>query len=73
MPREERDKLFDEYDREAAKLAGTPVPIKVRDEVDTMREAIPDLKRLMRYERRAWSRRKRALRNFMDIKFKRSD
>ena len=33
-----------------------------------MREAMPDLHRLARYERTAWSRRKRALRNFTEIK-----
>ena len=35
-----------------------------------MRAAMPDLERLARYERRAWSRRRRAMRNFMAIKFK---
>jgi hypothetical protein len=33
-----------------------------------MRQAMPDLDRLVRYERRAWSRRKRALRDFVAIK-----
>jgi hypothetical protein len=31
---------------------------------------MPDLKRLARYERRAWSRRKRAFRSFIEIKSK---
>jgi hypothetical protein len=45
-----------------------PAPPKIRDEVDAFFEALPDLERLDRYERRAWSRRKRAIRNFMEIK-----
>jgi hypothetical protein len=44
-----------------------PKPLAVRDEFDAMRLALPDLKRLERYERRAWSRRKRAIRDFIEI------
>ena len=33
-----------------------------------MREGLCDLVRLLRYEQRAWSRRKRAVRAFMAIK-----
>jgi hypothetical protein len=33
-----------------------------------MRHAMPDLDRLERYERRAWSRWKRAIRDFISIK-----
>jgi len=36
-----------------------------RDEFDAMREAMVDLERLRRYERRAWSRRHRAIREFI--------
>jgi hypothetical protein len=43
-------------------------PVPERDEVDAMRAAMPDLVRLMRYERRAWSRQKRAIRRFMNAK-----
>ena len=39
-----------------------------RDEHEALREGIDDLVRLLRYERRAWSRRKRAVRAFMAIK-----
>jgi hypothetical protein len=39
-----------------------------RDEFETLREAIPDLERLARYERRAWSRQKRAVRMLIAIK-----
>jgi hypothetical protein len=38
-----------------------------RDEFDAMRRAMPDLDRLARYERRAWSRWKRAIREFIRI------
>jgi hypothetical protein len=43
-------------------------PIKLRDEFDALRLAMPDLDRLARYERRAWSRRKRAVCEFIEIK-----
>jgi hypothetical protein len=36
-----------------------------RDEYEALREGIGDLVRLLRYERRAWSRRRRAVRAFM--------
>jgi hypothetical protein len=42
--------------------------IKTRDEFDALWHAIPDLKRLARYERRAWSRRKRAIRELIETK-----
>jgi hypothetical protein len=38
------------------------------DEFDAMRRAAPDLSRLERYERRAASRRNRAIREFIFIK-----
>jgi hypothetical protein len=40
---------------------------KERDEDEAICAALPVLKRLSRYERRAWSRRNRALRRFMEI------
>ena len=42
-------------------------PLKDRDEFNSMREAIGDLERLRRYEKRAWSRRNRAIREFITI------
>jgi len=48
-------------------------PSEERDELDAMCEAIPDLKRLARYERRAWSRRRRAVRDFLEIKSRNGD
>ena len=71
MTAQERTKLQEEYDRELDGLESKPAPIAERDEVDAMREAMPDLERLARYDRRAWSRRKRAMRNFMAIKIRR--
>lgn len=38
-----------------------------RDEVEAFCEAIPDLKRLERYERRAWSRQERAIRDLIGM------
>ena len=43
------------------------MPPQIRDEFDALREAMPNLARLHRYERRAWSRRKRAVREFIAI------
>ena len=45
-----------------------PEPLAMRDEFDAVRLALPDLKRLERYERRGWSRRKRAIRDFIEMK-----
>jgi hypothetical protein len=39
-----------------------------RDDYEALREGICDLLRLLRYELRAWSRRKKAVRGFMAIK-----
>ena len=41
------------------------------DEYDALEEAVPDLTRLERYERRAWLRQKRAIREFLNLKFAR--
>ena len=51
-----------------AQCAAHEAPPEERDEVDALREAIPDLRRLERYERRAWSRRKHAIRAWTEIK-----
>jgi hypothetical protein len=42
--------------------------VNLRDEHEALKVAVPDLVRLERYERRAWSRQKRAIREFMSIK-----
>jgi hypothetical protein len=55
--------------QEAATRDGWPSKTTgLRDEFDAMQCAMPDLDRLERYERRAWSRRKRAIRSFIEIK-----
>ena len=43
-------------------------PIEDRDECAAFVASLPDLRRVARYERRAWSRRRRALREFLAIK-----
>ena len=43
-----------------------------RDEYEALEEAAADLVRLDRYERRAWSRQKRAIRSFMNLRLKSS-
>src|ERR1035437_4937498 len=43
-------------------------PIEDRDDCVTFIAALPDLARVARYERRAWSRRRRAFREFLAIK-----
>jgi hypothetical protein len=73
LSEEERARLFDEDEKEEDRLASKPARIEERDEVEAMREAVPDLERLTRYERRAWSRGRRALRQFMDIRPMTSD
>jgi hypothetical protein len=70
LPFEEQEKLWDEYEDAPEPK---PTPIEERDEIDAMYEAMPDLDRLARYERRAWSRRKRAMRNFTEIKSRSDD
>jgi len=73
MTKEEREKLLEEAERRECEPVSIRTPIEERDEFDAMREAMPDLKRLARYERRAWPRRNRAIRRFIDIKSKRHD
>jgi hypothetical protein len=62
-----------EQESEAAQSQATRMqrPIRSRDEFDALRLAMPDLDRLARYERRAWSRQKRAFHEFMEIKSRR--
>jgi hypothetical protein len=53
------------------KLPHNPFP-EQRDEADVVQEAWRDLSKLARYERRAWSRRKRSLSAFIDLKVQRA-
>jgi hypothetical protein len=48
-------------------LGDTQTP-KQRDEAEAMREGIAELRRLDRYERRAWPRLKRAVRAWSEVK-----
>jgi hypothetical protein len=56
--RKDRSKYFEQ----ASKL------IRERDQLECMEKALADLLRLDRYERRAWSRQKKAIRAFIEIK-----
>src|SRR5262249_32014786 len=60
LPREEQDALFDREEEREASGEQEPIPVAQRDELEAMQLATPDLNRLARYERRAWSRQKRA-------------
>ena len=61
-----------EEEQRALDLAREQIEQQQRDEHEAMQEAIPDLIRLERYERRAWSRQQRAIREFLSIKFTRT-
>ena len=61
-----------EEEQRALDLAWEQIEQQQRDEHEAMQEAIPDLIRLERYERRAWSRQQRAIREFLNIKFTRN-
>ena len=66
LSEEEQDKIW-EGDEPSA-LAVLPPPVRERDESAMMCVAMPDLRRLLRYERRAWSRRKKAMRKYLAIR-----
>ena len=54
--------------RERRRFAPPPFTFLTdRDEYEAFKEAMPDLTRLLRYERRAWSRLKRAIEMFIAI------
>ena len=57
----------EEYER-ACEIAEKCLAQEERGDAEGLEEAIPDLKRLDRYERRAWSQHKRAIREFINIK-----
>ena len=54
-------------ERAATDQAGRGTLPLERDEFEAMRWAMPDLNRLQRYRRRAWSRHRRAFHRFMEI------
>jgi hypothetical protein len=61
-----------EEEQRALELAREEIRRRQRDEYAALEEAIPDLIRLERYERRAWSRQQRAIQEFVLIKFNRA-
>ena len=67
---EELDPTEEESQR-AFDLARKDILRGERNEYEALEEAIPDLIRLERYERRAWSRQKRAINEFLNLKFTR--
>jgi hypothetical protein len=67
---EESEPTEEEHQR-ALELARKEITRQQRDEYEALEEAVPDLIRLERYERRAWSRQKGAIREFLNLKFTR--
>lgn len=66
----EETESAEEYER-AGEVAEQCLKRQQRGDAEALEEAIPDLKRLDRYERRAWAQHKRAIRAFMNIKLMR--
>jgi hypothetical protein len=65
------DAMSDEpapVDGDAIERARKEIPAGQRDEHEAFIAAVPDLVRLERYERRAWSRKRREIEEFMSIK-----
>lgn len=63
--------LLDEPDRlddQTIELARKQIEKQERDEYEALQAAVQDLIRLERYERRAWSRQKRAIREFIAVR-----
>lgn len=60
-----------EVQQRARDLAAKHLKERERNECAALEEAIPDLKRLARYERRTWLRQLRAIREFMNVKLMR--
>ena len=61
------DSMVEAYETRADRLDQAGKLLKERNERQAVLEALPDLVRLDRYERRAWARQKRAIRNFIRI------
>jgi hypothetical protein len=62
----------EEEEEQALELAREEIKRRQRNDYEALEEAIPDLIRLERYERRAWSRQKRAIQQFVLMKFSRA-
>jgi hypothetical protein len=65
LSRSEQDEMGEEIEAQPRRKPRIPM----RDETAAMRAATPDLNRLGRYERRAWSRLRRAILRFVSLKF----
>ena len=59
-----------EAKRHAVEVARKLINAQERDEYEALEQGVADLVRLDRYERRAWSRHKRAIRSFMNLRLK---
>jgi hypothetical protein len=68
----DKEEASDQMEKEAGVRKQADEGINERDELAALEEAAPDLTRLDRYERRAWSRQKRAIRDFMNMKLMRA-
>ena len=68
----EKEEALARMEREAGVRNQADERVDERDEFAALEEAAPDLIRLDRYERRAWSRQKRAIRDFMNMKLMRA-
>ena len=68
----EKEEALARMEREAGVSNQANERIDERDEFAALEEAAPDLIRLDRYERRAWSRQKRAIGDFMNMKLMRA-
>jgi hypothetical protein len=61
------DSMLEAYETRSSRLDQAGKLLKDRNERQAVIEALPDLVRLDRYERRGWAQQKRAIRNFMRI------
>ena len=68
----EKEEALARMEREAGVRNQADERVDERDEFAALEEAAPDLIRLDRYERRAWSRQKRAIGDFMNMKLMRA-
>jgi hypothetical protein len=62
------ESMLEAYKTRSHRLDQAGKLLKERNERQAVLEALPDLVRLDRYERRAWSRQKRAIRDYIRIK-----
>ena len=67
----EEEELSEEEEEGLLVISRREIRRQQRTEYEALEEAVPDLVRLERYERRAWSRHKRAIREFLNLKFTR--